>query len=288
VSGWGSGSWGLSPWGSGVDPPRLLSAFAIRENCVRLTFDAPIFYNRTLSPRDGSRRQLYGIVPVASTASYDGETARPVIVGRVDAAGGGGALLDLWLDRPLTGYPARYLASAAGVYGASGLPIDASAASATFDGVRAGKPRRSATDGSLVIGADIALPQTEAAALLARASGALLGSYAVDATGDFAFDAGIQSLIKRILRRLFAQPGAFAHLGPTYGMGLGSQVKQLATPTRRGAIAKEAGRQAGLEPEVAEAAATIRQIGRDAWELRLQCRTRFGQSFGFGVPLPAG
>lgn len=287
MSGWGSGAWGSTPWGSGEDAPRLLSASAIRENLVRLTFDSAVLYDRTGSPRDGSRRSLYAVTPVVGTVGFDDEPARPVLVGRVDRGGGGGTALDLWLDRPLTHFPARYLAVAHGVYGASGVPIDPTATSASFLGVRAGKVPRDAASGALAIGADIALPQTEAATLAARASGALLGSYAVDATGDFAFDQGIQSLIKRILRRLFAEPGAYAHLGKDYGAGLRGLVKKLATPNARAELIRLAAQQAKAEPEVADASATLRQVASNAWELRLAVRTRFSQEFAFATPLAA-
>lgn len=287
MSGWGSGAWGSTPWGSGEDAPRLLSATALRENLVRLTFDTVVLYDRTGSPRDGSRRSLYAVTPVAGTAGFDGEAARPVLVGRADRGGEGGAQIDLWLDRALTHFPARYLAIAHGVYGASGVPIDPTATSASFLGVRAGKAPRDASTGALAIGADIALPQTEAAALAARASGALLGSYAVDATGDFAFDQGVQSLTKRILRRLFSEPGAYAHLGATYGAGLRGLVKKLATPNARAEIQRVAAQQAKAEPEVADASAALRQVSAGAWELRLSVRTRFAQEFSIPVPLAA-
>lgn len=285
MSGWGSGSWGSTPWGSGADVPRLLAAVAIRENLVRLTFDAAILYDRTGGPRDGARSSLYAVTPVAGTVGFDGEPARRVLVGRADRAGGGGAEVDLWLDRALTHYPARYLASAHGVYGASGVPIDSKATSATFLGVRAGEAPRDPAAGALAVGADIALPQTAAAALAARVSGAMLGSYAVDATGDFAFDQGVQSLIKRILRRLFAEPGAYAHLGATYGGGLRRLAKKLATPNARADLQRLAAEQAKAEPEVADATASLRQVAPDAWELRLSVRTRFGQDFSFPVPV---
>jgi hypothetical protein len=285
VSGWGSGSWGFSPWGFGVDAPQVVSAVAVRENLVRLTFSEPILYTRTGAPRDGSRRELYAVTPVAGTSGFDGEAARPVVVGRVDAAGGGGTLLDLWLDRPLTHWPSRYVASAFGVYSTAGLPIDPAASSATFDGVRAGRLTIDPDRGSIVIGADIALPSTATAAEAARAEGALLGSYSVDATGDFAFDAGLQSLAKRVLRRLLAEPGAYAHLGPTYGAGLRGRVKRLANASERSRLVKLVEDQTRREPEVQEAGAELVAAGMNAWTLRLKVRTRFQQEATLSVPL---
>lgn len=286
VDGWGFGPWGLSPWGFGVAAPALASAVAIRENVVRLTFTEPIVYDRTGRPRDGARASFYGVSPVAGTAGLDGEPARPVIVGRVDAAGGGGTAVDLLLDRALTHWPSRYVANAHGVWGLSGLPIDPSGITAAFDGVRAGKVPLSAQDEPSLVGADIALPQTADAIVAARADGALLGAFAVDATGDYAFDAGLQSLIKRIMRRLFAAPGAFAHL-PGYGLGLGQRVKRLSTAAQRSAIVKDAEAQIRQEPEVAEVKVELLQFAPGAFRLKVRARTRFGQEAEFAVPLPA-
>lgn len=286
ADGWGFGPWGLSPWGFGVSAPALASAVAIRENAVRLTFTEPIVYDRTGRPRDGARASFYGVSPVAGTSGLDGEPARAVIVGRVDAAGGGGTVFDLLLDRALTHWPARYVANAHGVWGLSGLPIDTSGITAAFDGVRAGKVPLSAEDQPSVVGADIALPQTANAALAARADGALLGAFAVDATGDYAFDAGLQSLVKRIMRRLFATPGGFAHL-PSYGLGLGQRVKRLSTAAERNALTRDAEAQVRQEPEVAEVKVEIAAIGGAAFRLKVRVRTRFGAEAEFAVPLPA-
>jgi len=284
VSGWGSGSWGGSFWGSGTDAPRLVSALAIRENCVRLSFDLPIIYDRTRRPRDASNPKLFSITPILGTASLSGEKARQVIAGRVDAAEGNAAF-DLWLDRPLTGWPARYLASAHGVYGVNGVAIDASAASAAFDGTRAAVLQREPTTDATFIGSDLALPQTEAAAALARATGALLGSFAVDVTGDYATDAGIPSLMKRILRRLFAKPGAFRSLPDTYGEDLGGLVKHLGTASKRAEAIAKAERGARLEPEVSIAKATFDSLGGGLWLLNLKVRTSAGIEATMPIPL---
>ncbi len=285
MSGWGSGSWGFSPWGFGVDPPQLLSAVAVRENLVRLTFSEPILYTRSGGVRDGSRRELYAVHPVAGTSGFDGEAARHVFVGRVDPGGGGGTVLDLWLDRALTHWPARYLASAFGVYSTAGLPIDSSAFTAAFDGVRAGRRTLDPDRGSIVIGADIAAPPTATAAQAANAEGAVLGAYAVDSTGDFAFDAGLQSLAKRILRRLLASPGAYAHLGPGYGAGLRERVKKLASASERARLVKLVEDQVRLEPEVQEVGAELTPLATNAWTLKLRVRTRFSQEATLSVPL---
>lgn len=287
MNGWGFGPWGSSPWGSGVAAPQLLSAFALRENCVRLTFSVAIRYDRTGAPRDGSRPSLYAVTPAPGTRGFDGEAARAVTVGRVDAAGGAGTVLDLWLDRPLTHWSARYLATASGVYSSGGVAIDAGSTAAAFDGVRAGRPTRDPAAGSLLIGADLALPESTAALLAARSGASPLGAFAVDETGDYAADRGLQSLVKRVRRRLFAEPGAYAHLGAGYGAGLRGRVKRLGSASERAALQAACARQAEREPEVAKAEALLTPIAgaSGAWRLTVRIRTRFGQDVAFEEPL---
>lgn len=285
MSGWGSGQWGLSPWGSGADAPRLLSAVAVRENAVLLTFDGALVYTNTLGPRDAARTSAYALSPVAGTVGLDGEPARPVLVGRADLAGSAGAAVLLWLDRALTHFPARYLVAAPGVYGAGGLPVDSAAQSATFYGVRA-KRFQPASEVDLAVGRDLANPQTPGAAEAARAQGSTLGSYVVDSTGDYAFDAGEVSYVKRVLRRLWARPGAFKHLPDSYGLGLGGRVKRLGSGRERAALARDAAEQVKLEPETADASAELALVGPNAFDLRVKARTRFSdRQLSFAVPL---
>lgn len=287
MSGWGLGQWGLSPWGSGSDAPRLLSAVAVRENAVRLNFDAALLYTGTLGPKDASRPGAYALSPVAGTSDQDGAPARAVLVGRVDPAGAAGAALLLWLDRALSGFPARYLVAAPGVYGAGGLPVDASAQSATFYGVRAERPVL-ATPEALAVGRDLANPQTPGALAEARTQGLTLGSYVADSTGDYAFDAGETSYLKRVYRRLLARPGAFKHLPADYGLGLLARSKRLATGQQRADLARDAAEQVRREPETAEASAQVVLVGPNAYELRVKARTRFSpRELGFAVPLGA-
>ena len=287
MSGWGLGQWGLSPWGSGSDAPRLLSAVAVRENAVLLTFDGALLYTGTLGPKDAARTGAYALSPVAGTADQHGDPARAVLVGRVDPAGLAGAAVLLWLDRALSGFPARYLAAAPGVYGAGGLPVDSSAQSATFYGVRAERPVL-ATPEALAVGRDLANLQTPGALAEARAQGLTLGSYVADATGDYAFDAGETSYLKRVYRRLLARPGAFKHLPPDYGLGLLARSKRLATGQQRAELARDAAEQVRREPETAEASAQLVLVGPNAYELRVKARTRFSpRELGFSVPLGA-
>jgi phage baseplate assembly protein W len=76
----------------------------------------------------------------------------------------------------------------------------------------------------------------------------LLGSFAVDDTGDYAFDDGLTNFKKRILRRLIYRKGSFPHM-PEYGVGVPAYVKQLSIAATRGRLAAEAQQQISREPD---------------------------------------
>lgn len=286
MSGWGLGSWGLSPWGSGAEPPRLVSANAIRENAIRLVFDQAVRLDDSGGPRDGARIDFYGVLPVVGTVGLDGEPARPVSVARVAPAGSGGAAVELGLDRPLTHWPSRYVVTAFGVWSLSGFPIDPEASSAVVEGVRAAKAPRPRADSAEIVGADIALPFTASAANASRGIGTLLGAYTVDATGDFAWDAGLTTLMKRVLRRLFTEPGTFSHL-PSYGLGLRNKVKRLATATELRRLEREAESQVRREPEVESCSVRIAHRGAGIHDMSVKVKTRFGLEASTSVPIAA-
>lgn len=163
TSGWGGGRWGTSPWGGAeVDDLQLLSAIAIRENAIRLTFNYAPFIDGLLSPNDASNKNRYGLVVVGGTQGLDDLPVRPVNVLYAEAVAVGGSLgtvLDVWVDRPFSPYPAQYRVSVNNLVAAgSGLPIDPAFASFLFHGVlRMAVPN---TSEAAVPGRDFANPYT--------------------------------------------------------------------------------------------------------------------------------
>lgn len=277
LSGWGAGPWGSSPWGTGAADLTLLSALAIRENVVRLTFSAPIYFSELLDPHDASDPERYSLVADTSTVGLDGLVARQVAPALAEVAGAGGSLIDLYSDRPFSPYPAVYRVSANNVRDLTGMVILAGSASALFYGLQAGYEPAQKTPAQK----DFANPQSGLTILGVNGvalTDAMLGSYVADASGDYASDAGVVSLKKRLLRRILARKGRFAHL-PAYGCSLLDRVKELASARVRGDLRAEIEQQAKEEPEVVGASCEIFQhpTARGTWVVRVRVKTKFGE-----------
>lgn len=136
---------------------------------------------------------------------------------------------------------------------------------------------------------DIANPQTLRGAIAAGVSlpdaEALLGTFRVDAQGDYAFDEGIETIRKRVVRRLVTAKGGFAHL-PLYGVGIPALGKRLAVAANLAAVAADAEAQILGEPDVAEV--SVRPIIDPATpsivRFQIRVRTKEGKASVFDVP----
>lgn len=271
----------------------MIDALAIRENLVRLTFNAPVKFTEILDPGDASEIERYAIVPVAGTVGLDGYPVRPVfpaVIERAKFAGAGGKVIDVVTDRPFSPYPTRYRVSVNGILAAGGGPLDPNFTSRIFDGLFAGIPPVRVDLAFRT--RDIANPQNLAAMLdpLPAIDPLILGTLPVDAQGDYAFDEGIDSYRKRVFRRLLTRKGKFAWI-PKYGVGVPEQVKQLARVGIREAIAADAEAQIREEPETLEARCTFIQSEESpsTWFLRVRARTQSGQTVNLSVPFsPTG
>jgi len=286
MSGWGSGGWGDSPWGSGDTELRLLRALAVRENTVRLTFSEPPLFNGILDAHDASNPDRYNFVPVAGTFGSDGLPTRPVFSASVVEVGGGGAQLDVTLDRLMSPYPAAYIVSVNGlVTSESELLLAVGSTSTTFFGVhRFVQPP--ATD-TAIPSRDVANPQTQAALIgLPTGSATVLGTIPVDDSGDYAFDDGLTNLKKRIYRRLMTGAGRFGHL-PAYGVGVPSRVKRLNSAAVRQMVVAEAEKQISEEPDVQSVRVSIVNdpSAPSIVRFRIRVRAKFSQA-PFDVDIP--
>lgn len=291
--GFGGGSWGSVPWGSGgAGTLALRSALAVRENVVRLEFASGVYLSRLLDPYDASLPSHYVFAPDASTVGYDGQPPRPVMAVSADFAldadgvvVGSGTLVDVVLDRPMTPYPARYTALVSGLL-SDDFTLGLTSATAPYDAVF-----RTLTVPTLEIAAptrDLANPQNRAALLdpVPDPNNPLnLGTFVVDDTGDYAFDEGLTSLKKRILRRLVTSPGRFAHL-PGYGVGIPDHGKRLAQAAVIAQLTTSAEAQIALEPEVAKVRVRAVLDAQHPGLVRFQVlvRTRAGGAQRFDVP----
>jgi hypothetical protein len=241
------------PWGGGSTAAiDLLAALAVRENVVRLSFSAPVYYSGLLDSPDASRVDKFTVAVVAGTVGMDGSAVRAVTVvysqlpGEIDglSAAQVGYFLDLVLDRPMTPHPALYLASVAGVF-SSDLSDEVSASvqvPAVF--------RKLAVPQADVPRLSRDFANAQAGVIASDGDPLNLGTLRVDDTGDYAFDEGLTNFRKRAIRRLVTRKGGFAHL-PTYGVGVPYEGKRLATSAVLSRLAADAEAQIGLEPEAA-------------------------------------
>ena len=277
--GWGGGAFGLTPWGGGAgDTLSLIAAIAVRENVVRLEFDATLVFTGILDPYDASNRARYAITCIPNTYGIDGELCRVVRVVTASLAevdGAQGKLIDLTVDRPFSHYPAQYRVSANNLMSVDGAPLESSATSIVFFGLQ--RQREVNSTETALPARDIAnLPTIE---MVGDGSAELvLGSFSVDSSGDYANDDEVNSLRKRILRRFFTKQGAFAHL-PGYGIGLQDYGKRLGSSTVRQRIASEAEKQLFQEPEIAKVGTSITQTGPGLFLLVVRVRTKTGTGF---------
>jgi hypothetical protein len=260
---------GLIPSSSGLE---LLSVVAVRENVVQLAFNLEIYFSGLLDTEDASNPAKYSFTPDTSSMGWDGNPPKAIGVSSIALAqpadlGGDlppdaayGSVIDVTLDRPMSPYPASYSVTVVGIYD-SELINELTEAVGVFPGVYR---RLQPNDSSVATPSrDFANPQTasdvEASALavpLPPGTQANLGSFQVDDSGDYAWDAGLTGVKKRVLRRAISTVGAFLHLPSTYGVGFLDQVKQLGTAHTQDALADSWEAQIQEEPEVVAAQVT--------------------------------
>lgn len=289
MTGWGSSAWGAGEWGSGgIDSLQLLGAQAVRENTVRLEFNAPPLFSGILDPADASNPDRYNVNPIELARDVD-----PIVADVAAFEGAGGKYLDVTVDRNFSAWPSRYRISVNQLRLVTGELIDPDYSSAEFDGALfiATPARR---DLAVPI-RDIANPQTREALfdpLPQTDDPLLLGSIPVDEQGDYAFDEGITSYKKRIFRRLTTEKGRFAHL-PDYGVGVRSRLKKLGRATVQAEIASEAEIQIQQEPETESVAVSIvsdrTSVGLFRFQIRVLAKKLSSKPIEFGVPFsPTG
>lgn len=255
----------------------LLSALAVRENLVRLSFDATVYWSGVLDPKDASRPTRYLLTPDASTLDDQGVPPRQCWPARAVRSSVVNAI-DLWTDRRLSGYPSRYSVRVNGLYRADSLSDAVTNNTAEFFGLRAYVPPPLAD--LTISNRDLANPQSAGLAL----TDAQLGTYPVDDTGDLARDEGLASWKKRVLRRLTTPKGRYRHL-PDYGVLIFESVKALARPGIIDQIAADAEDQIRQEPETVRVRVQVAREGSLVF-YRVLARCSFGAVDAFAVPIP--
>jgi hypothetical protein len=266
-SGYGGSSYGSDPYGGaggggGGGTFVLQAAVATAENVVRLFFSALPSWTGLLDPHDASSASHYSVAPVSGSTGGDGlpaAQATPIFA----TVGEDPNSIDVFLDRPMSPYPAEYSISVTGLVQAGTLTTLSPDPSTTlFFGVYRALAPPSTT--AAAPSADFANPVTvgtlgagaPVVPVSLAAAQTLLGTYVAGSNGDYASDQGLASYKKRVLRRGLTIPGAFAHLPTTYGVGIPAYGKKLASPSLRGRLAAEWQAQIYQEPETLSATVT--------------------------------
>ena len=267
----------------------LLSVAPVTENVLRLIFSEAVYWSGLLDQNDASNPVNYAVAPVAGTVGADGKPTRNVSVGFPMISPVANAI-DLQLDRLMSGYPAQYAVTVTNLIGGSldtPDPLDPTQSSAISSGLAWVPPTPDVHATSS--GQDFANPQSAASAgqNVPQPVGItpLLGTYVVNAQGDYATDKGLANYRKRILRRVSSSLNGFAHL-KNYGLGPMANIKQLDRGGAAETLAKNAEQQIRQEPETASVKVQLsRPSPGEVW-LNIIAVMRTGQTVGLQVPVP--
>jgi len=283
---WGLSMFGSTPWGGGAGATlQLAAAESIRENVVRLTFSEEVYLSGWRDALDGLRREKFSIAVDPATSDFNGVPARAVLLAAIERVPASfNRQIDLVTDRAMSHWPSQYTVRVRDLYAVSGATLDLSATTATVWGQQQGAPPPLAD--YAVATRDFANPQSarDVVGVTPSAASAVLGTFQVDDTGDYAADRGMASLKKRILRRLTTRKGAFRHL-PGYGVGFPGVVKLLSRPGVAAALAADAEDQIRQEPEVQSVSVRLVQSVPGLAYFSVKVQTSIGGTLEFDVPL---
>jgi hypothetical protein len=291
TSGWGGGSWGGSGWGSPITAIlQLVSAIAVAENAVQLTFNQAIYWSGLLDPTDASQPALWTFLPLAGgPAGQDGTAPRPVSAAAVSQVGDAAVIVTL--DRPLTPSPGTYYAVASPLIQSAdqSQSLNPAYAQALFTSVFKVLVPSSTQTPTGVATRDIAAPIGAQSVQSSRApypqNLLQLGVPVVDDTGDYATDVGLVGLKKRVIRRILFTPGSTLFM-TGFGAGAGTYAKRLASAANRSALAAACESQIAQDPEVASV--SVQALFGSApglFTLAVLVRSRVGQAFKLLVPV---
>lgn len=283
----GFGSWGFFPWGFGSGGLALVSAMAIRENVVRLSFSEGVRFTELLDLGDGSDPRLYRVT-VQDSTGMDGEPARAVNVAQVARVAGDPSLIDVYVDRSFSPFPSVYKVEVFGLVSLSGDhlgPDDEIDFYGVAQAIVPNKPQLA------IPHRDIASPNDLKSMLdtIPDIIGTKLGVLAYDAGGDYASDRGNTSYKQRIFRRVFTRPNGFMHL-IGYGVGLLQRVKTLFRAREQEALAADAEAQIFEEPETQDVSVTFTQDASNPhlYFMRIRARSKTGEAVDESLPFDIG
>jgi hypothetical protein len=271
-----------------------VTALAMAENAVLLTFNTPIYWSGLQDPSDASQPALWSFQPVAdSPVGQDGTAPRPVGSAAVTQVAPNQVLVTL--DRPLTPSPAQYVAVGSPLVRSADQSQSLSPAYAQqgFVGVFKKLVVPDLNTPSGVATRDIASPVDRASILATGAPNpsfvSQLGTPVLDDTGDYATDSGLVGLKKRILRRILFTPGATLHLGTNYGAGAVGYGKKLNKGSNRNALAAACESQIAQEPDVNQVSVQVLTTTIPGlFTLQILVQSRYGKPFKLLAPVQTG
>lgn len=273
--------------------PSLVSAIAVSENVLQLTFSQPVYFSGLLDIPDASSRKRYTLTPQPGSYGMDGTLAKPLGVASVQQVQTPntylGQVLNLTTDRPMTPNPAQYTVQCNGLFGLDRVtPLNPSGSSLPFTSTfKLLQPPQIET---IAPRGDVANPQTLegiTAGLTPNPQQISLGSFVVNA-GDYATETGLVAYKARLYRRMITAVDGFLHLaGKNYGAGLLQYGKKLGSSSIRAQLLAAIEQQAGLEPETAAVAAKSTPNNQNPGEMFivLMAKTKFGQSLKLVAPV---
>lgn len=261
--GYGREAYG-DPFGSG-GPLFVVRARALKSHVVRVVFDEEPLHQSPAGRADALNPANYQFINLTGTLySPSGPgtiTAvgvdKDMVVGPTLAVKAGDErAFDVHVDRSLLltmTYQVTALNIKSKLGGGLGSPF-----SASFVGV-----------GQL----SKVLPVRQPVGLTDLANSIPLGGWNVDDSGDFATDTDIESLKKRIFRRLTTTRGAFSFL-PAYGIGL--KLKEIAGVAETQALKADIQQQILREPEVRGVDVMLSLRGEGSLTVTLAISTKHG------------
>lgn len=272
MAGWGSGPWGVMPWGGGAGATPafdVAQAFATGDRMLRVVLSAEPRHVASTKPGDALNPRTWAI-----TAASPARTLTVLSVAEQDSL-----TYDLFTLEPFDRHPGL-MAVAYGALrsGVGGAPATTSASFAGCVREDLATPQRQATTRGFG-GNDLANRPAPSSHGIPGAGGTL-----EIAGGDYRNVDGPELVRKLMIRRLMTTPGDFFHL-PAYGVGL--RVKE---PLPTSDLVKLKGlieRQMRLEPEVEAVTASLQiDAANNVLTVRLKARLhKTGQQVDVSVPV---
>jgi len=254
---------------------------------VRLRFSEPPYQDGVGGICDAFDADHYTVTATSGTGR-DGKFVRSVLaIGAAVLPPPYLQYVDVTVDRPFSPYPCLYLVSCTGLRGAiSGLPLTPGSTSASFHGLL--RTIESQERGLALKNRDVASPQSASDTMdpLPDPMSAVLGSYNLDSTGDYAFDEGLTGYRKRNLRRTYCRKGRFVFLPPTWGVGVVDELKRTNSAAKRESIRVDIEQQWAADPETKSCSVTTVLDSTAPQIVRYRIQAQLGDGRSLNLTLP--